>query len=288
MNNLEDLAYSSEASVTRYMFYQGLNDINIFIEDEGKEYEYETIFKRLLGDKYKITSIFAGGGKKGIENIYKEFGIANENNPKIKNIYIVDGDFDRYIYPDKMIISPCYIYLKTYNIENYLIDENACIRFSKGRLRCLDEITKRKLDFEHWRTTIVGQASKLFLCYCFVKKFHPENKTLSRSSYKFIDCETGFERKDDAFTEYWGWILSLDNLAGNKISDIKAKYIEINGDDYFNLICGKFLLDSLCSYVRKVIGSKFDHDDFKWHLINNFDITKLNYVKDSIVDLMSA
>ena len=51
MENTDDLLYSSEAKATEYLFFCDLNNINIFVEDEGKEFEYETIFKRLLGKK---------------------------------------------------------------------------------------------------------------------------------------------------------------------------------------------------------------------------------------------
>lgn len=57
MENTDDLLYSSEAKTTEYLFFCDLNDINIFVEDEGKEFEYETIFKRLLGKKYRIVKI---------------------------------------------------------------------------------------------------------------------------------------------------------------------------------------------------------------------------------------
>ncbi|PER69234.1 DUF4435 domain-containing protein [Bacillus cereus] len=288
MSNSDELLYSSEASSTRYVYYQDLNDINIFIEDAGKEYEYETIFKRLLGENYKIGSIFSAGGKSGVEEKFREFGIANPSNPKIKNFYIVDGDFDRYISSEEMIDNPYYLYLKTYNIENYFIDEDACVQFSKGRLKCLDYEVKEKLKFPEWRDSVVGQATKLFLAYCFVKKYYPEYPTLSRSTGEFIDFKTGFERQDGAYDEYWAFVNSLDNRVETEILKIKEKYIDINGEDFFNLICGKFLLDSLCCYLRVIIESKFNHDDFKWHLINHFDISKLDYVKDSILEVMSA
>jgi len=288
MNNVDDLLYSSEASATRFMYYQDLNDINIFVEDLGKEYEYETIFKRLLGEDYKIKSIFSAGGKKGVRDRYEEFGIVNLDNPKIKNFYIVDGDFDRYIYPEKMIDDPYFLYLKTYNIENYFIDENACIQFSKGRLKCLDEEAKRKLNFCWWKDTVVDQSTKLFFAYCFVNKYYPEHKTLSRSTGEFIDAKTGFERQDGSFNEFWNFIISLDSKAESKILGIKEMYVKINGQDFFNLICGKFLLDSLCWYIRNVIDDNFNHGDFKWHLINHFDISRLNYVKESIIELMAV
>lgn len=276
----DDLLYSQEALATRFVLFQGLNEINLFVEDSNREHIYETIFKRMLGNQYNISAIFAVGGKPAVIERYKEF---KSNTNGIKNYYIVDGDFDRYIYPDNMICDPCFIYLKTYNIENYFIDENACIQFAKGRLKCLDKEVKRKINFDYWKNRIVNEASKLFLCYCFLKKYHPTVETLSRSSYLFIDYKTGFEHDDDSYQKYWSSILEIDKNAQEKIDKLKHIYQNINGQDYFNLICGKFLLDSLCCYLRKILGSKYNFDDFEWHLVNHFDISKLDYVKHAIL-----
>lgn len=283
-----DLVYSPEASATRYMYYQGVNDINIFVEDAGKEYEYETIFKRLLGDEYFISTIFAVGGKVKVEERFNEFGTESKENNEIKNIYVVDGDFDRYIYSEKMIVNPHFIYLKTYNIENYFLDEKSSIQFAKRHLKCLDNCVRENLDFINWKNTIIEQSSKLFLCYCFMKKFFPEEKTLSRSPYEFIDYKTGFERGDDSFEKYWKSILELDSQAQEKINIIKEIYIEINGEDYFNLICGKFLLESLYSHLSNIIGHKFNKEDFRWYLLCNFNVSELDYIKDRILSIMAS
>lgn len=282
----DDLLYSYEALATRFLFFQGLNEINLFVEDANTEYAYETIFKRLLGEYYNIKAIFPLGGKPKVIEQFLELGEVTDG---INNFYIVDGDFDRYIHQEEMINDPCFIYLKTYNIENYFLDEKACVQFSKGRLKAMDDDVKSILDYENWEKRIVSEASKLFLCYCFVKKFHPSKKTISRGSYSFIDQKTGFERKDGAYEQYWkSEILSLDANAQSKIDEIKNTYQSINGENYFNLICGKFLFDSLCCYIRKVIGSKINKEDFKWHLINHFDISKLDYVKNAIINISTT
>lgn len=277
---LDDLTYSSESAAARFLLYQGQNEINLIVEDVGMQHIYETIFKRLLKDKYNIRTIFPVGGKPKVKDCFFEFG---EETDGIKNIYIVDGDFDRYIYPDKMIQSKCFIYLKAYNIENYLIDENACIPFVKGRLKLLDQAVKEKLNFQYWKKRIVSEAAKLFLCYCFIKKYYPTQRSVSLSSYLFIDKDTGFERSDGAYQKYWKSIIELDKDAEKKILEINAIYKKENGDNYFNLICGKFLLDSLYCYIRKIIKSKFEKDDFKFHLVNHFDISKLDYLKKAIL-----
>lgn len=280
-NGLEDLTYSSEALSTRFLFYQGLNDINLFVEDTDMEYIYETIFKRLLEQKYNIKAIFPLGGKPKVKQHFLEYGNSTDG---IKNFYIVDGDFDRYVHSKDMINDACFIYLKTYNIENYFLDENSCIQFSKGKLRCLDDEVYNILKFQSWKNRIVNESSKLFLCYCFIQKYYPTQETLSRSSYLFINDKTGFEREDGAYQKYWDSILELDVNAQEKINQIDTIYKSINGDNYFNLICGKFLFDSLCCYLRNITNSKFNKADFKWYLINNFDISTLSYVKEAILN----
>lgn len=279
-DGLDDLEYSTQAQAARFILYQGLNEINLIVEDIEREYIYETIFKRLLGNQYNISTIFAAGGKTAVKDRYNEF--KNETDG-IKNFYIVDGDFDRYIHQSDMINDPCFIYLKTYNIENYFIDEKACVQFAKGYLKCLDDIVIQKVSFNSWKERIVSESYKLFLCYCFVQKFHPEIETLSRSSFLFLDFKTGFEKSGE-YEKYWNdEIITLDHDAQNKIDEIDERYKSINGNDYFNLICGKFLLDSLCAYLRNLFKTTFNKEEFKWHLINHFDITELNYIKSTIL-----
>lgn len=281
----DDLEYSEDALAARFVLYQGLNEVNLIVEDSDREYIYETIFKRMLGEQYNISTIFAVGGKPAVIERYMEFKGETDS---IKNFYIVDGDFDRYIHKDDMINDPCFIYLKTYNIENYFIDENACLEYSKGHLKCLDEDTKSKVDFNSWKTRIISESAKLFLCYCYVQKFHPTVETLSRSSFLFLDYKTGFER-DGAYREYWNnEILSLGTDAQNKINEIDVLYKSINGNDYFNLICGKFLIDSLYTYLLNLFKKPYTKDDFIWYLINHFDITKLDYVKNAILSVSTS
>ena len=281
-NNNDDLRYSSEAAATRSILYSGLNDINLFVEDTDREFEYETIFKRLLGADYCIRTIFPLGGKQNVKLRYSEFGAELDG---IKNFYIVDGDFDRYIHPDEMIHDNCFIYLNTYNIENYYIDEQSCLTFAKGCLKKVDAEVQRIVDFPEWKRRIVIEAKNLFLCYCVVQIVHPEEETLKRSPYLFLDPDTGFERTNGEFQTYRNHVLSITPDASVRIQEIAERYENENGSDYFNLICGKFLLTSLGCYLRKKTSKRIDNDILKWNLINGFDISKLDYVKNRIMSI---
>ena len=92
-----ELIYSEEGLRNRAIFIK--NDINIYIEDTGKEYLYEEVFKRLFNGKYKINAIFSLGGK---INVLKEFiRKGNKDSKGNPNIFLLDGDFDKYIgYPE--------------------------------------------------------------------------------------------------------------------------------------------------------------------------------------------
>ena len=276
----DGLEYSFDGKLARVSFYADNNDINIYVEDANKEFEYETIFKRLLGEDYNISSIFAMGGKPAVKKAFQENG---ELTNGIQNYYVVDGDFDRIIAPDEMIDNSHFIYLETYNIENYYIDELACLRFAKGKLKQTDEDVSNTIKYNYWKETIVSQSSKLFLCYCFLQKYYPKIENVNRKPCLFLDSKTGFERTDGAFNSFvTGTILPLDTNYESKIDVIEKDYKNIFGDEYFNLICGKFLLESLCFYLRNIVGKKFKHEDFRWSLINNFDIQKLDYIKTII------
>ena len=58
MQNNFDLNYSDEGLLTRVIFLASQNDLNIFVEDVNKEYEYEEIFERLLSPDIRINCIF--------------------------------------------------------------------------------------------------------------------------------------------------------------------------------------------------------------------------------------
>lgn len=277
----DELWYTDEAELNRYLFYSDLNEINFFVEDKNKEYEYETILKKLFKGKYKIASIITANGKLGVKQAFWEFGEKSNDYIVRNNIYIVDGDFDKYIHSEDMIDNDHFIYLKKYNIENYFIDEKAVIKFAKGKLHVLDKDVKLIINFEYWKDTIVEQAKRLFLLYCAVQNVLPAEANVARSEYLFIDDKTGFERQD-GYKSYYDYIVTLKSDIDLDIERIKISYEAINGTDYFGFICGKFLLVSLYVYLRSKTKINFTKDELRWTLICDFDVSSLNFIKERV------
>lgn len=277
----EGLQFTDEAELNRYLFFSDLNEINFFVEDKEKEYEYETILSRLFKDKYKIASIISAGGKIGVKNAFYEFGEVDKDNNAKNNFYIVDGDFDRYVHQNSMILNEHFIYLKYYNIENYFIDEAAIIKFTKGQVHRLDSEVRELVKFSEWRNKIIQQSKPLFLLYCAVQNNLPSEPNVARNEYLFIDDKTGFE-KEDAYDTYLKRIFSLDEKILEEVEVVASTYERINGNDYFGLICGKFLLTSLYKYLGGKIKKKFSKNDLRWSLLCDFDVSSLQFIKDAV------
>ena len=284
---MQGLAYSLESLYSRAIMLRKKKKVNIYVEDTDKEYEDETIFKRLLGeaDYNKFINDITGlGGKQKVKKYYEDNGSMTE---EAYNFYLVDGDFDRYIESETMIQDSCFLYLETYNIENYLIDEKACECYSKSRLKCFDKEVHEKINFNHWKDSLVGNIYPLFLYFCLSQQEHLSEPTVSQHPSKFVNFKTGIDVLDEEVQNYRQHIFENINAPNEKLDSIKERYEQINGDDYFNLICGKFLFKCLSCYIMKIIGP-FRHEDFRGYLISHFDIEKLNYVRKAIFKVITS
>lgn len=282
-----ELSYSVDANAARYKLLKELNEINIFVEDTYKEYEYEEIFERLLENQYKIKNIFAAGGKKHLEERFDEFGEFDIDNTNSLNFYIADGDFDRIIYKDSMQTSKHFIYLNSYNIENYYVDENAIIVFLRGCMGIQKAAAKAILKYDNWIENILEDALTLFFCYCYIQKYYPETANVANSPGKFIDSKTGFIREDKLY-EYIGNFQQENDIDkdsyNQEICNIREACESVYGDNLQDFVCGKFLLHSLGRYLSSVRGKTIDDSRLRWDLIREFDIEKIRYIQIIIDD----
>lgn len=289
MDESNDLRYSDEGCATRYLYYKDYQDINIFIEDQDKEYEYEILFSSLLPN-LEFKTLFASGGKPAMKELYNEFGIVDVDNTNHPNIYIVDGDFDRIIFPDKMIVNDHFIYLDAYNIESYLFNEKACVKFAMGHLHLPYDKTKITINYQQWYSSIISQASELFFIYCNLQANHPSVKNIGNGPYIFIDNNTGLERVG-ALSQYKKKLLDENNIdidaETEQIVEIKNNYRDIYGNDYWHLICGKFVLTSLMNYLASKRVKPIKENDLRWWLINNIALEPLDYLKHKINNIIS-
>ncbi len=274
------LFYSESALLNRVLFYSELNDVNIIVEDEYKEYIYENIFERMFGDRLKISKIFPMKGKKGVEKAFEQYGNQYDNKA---TIYLVDGDFDL-IMGKVMIDSPNYIYLDKYNIESYFIDKKSVLKFMAGKMKQTQKIVAEQLEYETWENMALNSMTRLFINYMVTQTVFPEEKNVGLSPHNFF-YENGYvnmekiniyeENLKKRVTEYQ----VLFDVYKQKINTILL-------GDSTRLICGKYLLASLSKYLRKKTSVTFKEDDFTYYLVTVFNINKLDFMKNKIISIL--
>lgn len=278
---MEDgLFYSETGLLNRILFYSAYNDINVFVEDEYKEYIYENIFERMFSDKLKINKILPMRGKKGVEKAFKEYGEQYDNKPAI---YIVDGDFD--IMMEKEVINnPNYIYLEKYNIESYYVEEKAVLRYMAGKMKQPQKRITQQIEYSTWESMTYNALLRLFLNYLVAQTVFPEEKNVGISPHSYF-CENGYVN-EDKIDEYENNLKKRIQNYQEIYNMFVEKFETLLSKDSTRLVCGKYLLASLSKYLRNKTGTKFKEEDFIYYLVTVFNIRKLDFMKNRILKVI--
>ena len=282
---MPDLKYSPDAQRARAKIYEDYNDITIYVEDNSITYIYEEILKRLFQGAYRISAIIPLGGKEEVIKTYRQY---KDENHKMKKFYILDGDFNRYIAPEEMIDDTCVYYLKSYSIENYIINEPGCRVFLKGKLKIFDEDINAIIQYDKWRNKVVSDFYELYLTFCAVQATCPNLPNCNQYRYNFIDQNSGFKNVENPIYDYLSSIGLDYSQVSKTIKSIKSRYNEVNGEDYFYLIDGKLLLKSLAYYLKRKIKTPFRDEDLRWTLVTNYSFESLEDLKRHINDCYPA
>lgn len=285
MNENDGLNYSRDALINRALFLSDLNDINFYVEDIGKEYEYEEIFERLYGETLKIFCIFPLGGKEEVLKLHAQKSI--RDNGKL-NVFIVDGDFDN-LWDDTKVESPNLIYLSKYNIESFLISKEATIKYMRTYLKCTRREAEDQVRFENWREGQKNNVGRLFILFAVANHYYPELHSVNGASGKFLD-ENGCLRVE-AYEQYRDSLETAVPDLQVKINDVEARIMnKFAGDDdekIFSIVCGKFLFESLCRHLKTVKNKNINRESYKSTTISSFDISTLQFLRDKI-DMLRA
>lgn len=284
----EELKYSDNGLLNKDIFFN--NDINFYIEDEEKEYRYETIFKELFPN-IKIETILGLGGKNNLKNKYVE--LKNKNMLK-NNFFIADLDFDFLLNKD-IIENKHFIYLEKYEIENYIIDKNAIIRFLKNELCCRETEVNKLINYDIWIQETCDKLYDLFIYYLIVQKNDIELKNTNENANSYFD-DNGIV-KIQKINEYHEKLKEMLKLQGKnieeEIANAKKVVIEQYGKEFSKLIRGKFIISGIRKYLSYVISQKqnkkrkVNEKNLIDYLFDWFDKNSLNFIKDQVKECLN-
>ena len=285
MNNNFDLRYSDDALLARVIFLSSKNDLNIFVEDTNKEYEYEEIFERLFEERLRINVIFPTGGKQKLIEAYDLFGNTSEYG---YCFFIADGDFDAAL-NNEMIVSENFLYLQRYNIESYLLDENTIVKYMRPKLKRQIDETQYIVDYTSWLNTIDPFFKKLFALHFLAQKHCNTIQNVSRGPKRFINNKgwADYSQYDSYKDELSDYISNIDEEIDVALSKLETIY----GKEPCSFVCGKYYIESLARYLNHLpvkLSKSVGCDEVKAELIRGFNIDSLNYVKQKICNYIDS
>lgn len=270
-----------EASVSfnrgQDLLYRQFNDIDVYVEDSGKERLYYQLFKTLLPG-IKLSKIFPLNGK---GNVILE---AQANSTDKRKVYLVDLDFDQILGRKQNIRN--LIYLERYSIENYLLDGEAIkeqIREKKPSIADAEILARFNYLMEVSNVTkylkkpalvaIVNQRYGLGIPYPSIEShdYKDYNNTgaysITISSF-FAQVESALKSIDGRFT------LSA------KIKDESAHTKGMNPSDF---IPGKWILILIKDMLigRKLVVQK-SNDSFAYALAKDVNIRNMGFIAREI------
>ena len=163
--------YSENALWARRRFFAAYNQITIIVEDEGKEIFYTQLFQRLVGPSVAIHQVLGVGGKPIVNDRFQE------RNPKAvpPELFVVDGDFDE-ILGISHPTSPHFYRLPKYDIEGFLLEENAmCVLAEEQQSAKSAADYAKELRIPEWISDIVDVALRLAAVAALIMKFNIPN-----------------------------------------------------------------------------------------------------------------
>ena len=273
-----ELNFSEEGLLSRVLFLTSSTSLSIFVEDADKEYEYEELFEKMFPSELKIDCIFPTGGKPKLEEAFSLFG----NSPEYgKTFFIADGDFDIAL-GKAMIVANNFIYLKRYNIESYLLNEDAILKYMRPRLRKTLKDTKHIINYQDWIDSLSPFFNKLFALHYVVQTDAPEIENVGRSPARFLNSN-GYPNEKQ-FDSYVNEVESVIFDVSQKLSLALPKLINTYGSDTGAFVCGKYYICALKLLLNSKLSKKINEDEVKAFLVSNINTDALSYIKLSLLN----
>lgn len=166
--------FPERALASKAVLYRPLQEIDIYVEDEGSEVFYTELLKRLVGRDARIATVVPLRGR---NNVIKKAEEYSDSRPAL---FLIDGDLHWVAGLSLPTLPHIYVH-PCYCVENYLFCEDAMIQIvveNQGMIK--DSDAKRALDWKTIRDRVETLLVPLFIEFAVAFALCPEIKTVSR------------------------------------------------------------------------------------------------------------
>jgi len=218
--------------------FEELQDIDVYVEDQGLESLYLELLKRIKPDSVRLARVFSVGRRiEVIEHARRhDFSLR-------RALFIVDGDFEWVRGEDPPAIDGVYR-LDAYCIENLLITKPAAVRILMECSECDTQSAELNLGFDDWKSC-VSCLIELFENWAVVNRIVPTVATVSLGVGRVLDGTGKVAKLDESKVRALieeatirledkksGDVSSLKEQVRNRLSRIEQKIDIVSGKDF--------------------------------------------------------
>ncbi|MCY1016962.1 DUF4435 domain-containing protein [Pyxidicoccus sp. MSG2] len=279
------LKWPAKALESIATLFQPLQDIDVYVEDEGSEIFYLELLSRLTDGEFKIVRVLPLGGRKRV--IEKCQSAQGNGRP---SIFIIDGDLEWVRGGSPPPLKGLYHH-DAYCIENYLFCATAAtelIAESHGKLS--RQQARDLLSWDSFLSQTITPLVELFCVFAAAQKLAPSVPTVSRGvgailtpSRKGAPSQVDKDRLNQLRNEVSAEVISATgkeafDAAVKEISDrvnsLSAKHSAISGKD--------FLLPLLRFRIITLAKSQHPDDSFRFRLAKHCSLERLTPLKSAL------
>lgn len=276
---------SQVAKSAKSVFFEDVNDIDIYIEDTGLGYAklFAIIFSRIFDGLYAVNKVFPVGNRKAVVDQHEVH--VNTGRP---SIYVIDSDL--YLLGEDVVDSCNGLFkLPFYCIENLLCDPIAIVDFldEEEPVKERDEISST-FDYEGWLEKNSDVLFELFVEYIVSFKLNPSFATVSYEVKNILSSGTGDVCHDKI---------------RNRIEEVKQNTVKASGDERYylfreeilkafsekpyeklDIVSGKdYLFPLLKMRAKRIVNTKAQTISLKQRLARGCDLSKLEVAKNFVI-----
>lgn len=276
---------SDVAKSARSVFFEDVNDIDIYIEDTATGYSklFSIIFSRLFEGKYRVKKVFPIGDRNSVIRQH-----SNHSRSDRPSIYIVDGDL--FILAGDIVENePGLFKLPVYCIENLLCDHEAIIDVldEEEPVIARDQIVEM-FDYYDWVDKNCELLFQIFIEYSALFKIDPTVKTVAFPVRNFVTSEKGNLSREKVFKR-------IEDLRAHSISIVGGTQYEVVRNEMISqfrdepseklrIVSGKdYLFPLLKMRAKSIVKTKMSDINFKQRIAKRCGLARVSQISDYVL-----
>jgi hypothetical protein len=263
--------------------FEPLQDIDVYVEDQGDEVFYTELIKRLVAGRIRVVRVFSKGCRESVVDAAKTHVRGDR-----AALFLIDGDLEWVKGLPPPADLPHLHRLDAYCIENFILCASAIVSILKEELVIDAADAAAQLNFDSWLDDIRPPLTELFAAFSVCNSIDPTHPTVSTGVARLCTKNgQGLFLDAGKVQAQIAYVMSVaENKAGkDAAANLYAGLLgKINSlPDPLHAVSGKDFLFPLMVYLLNSNGCNVNRRALRFKLALRCELEKLKGLENSLL-----